>query len=37
MRKFLTFAILAIALVGGVSAYRDILIIPADEPCISCD
>jgi hypothetical protein len=37
MRQFLTLAILAIVLVGGgVSAYRGILTVPADEPCISC-
>ena len=36
MRQFLTLAILAIVLVGGVSVYRDILTVPADEPCISC-
>ena len=36
MRQFLTLAILAIVLVGGVSVYRDILMVPADEPCISC-
>jgi len=37
MRMFVTLAILAIALVGGVSAFRDNLTIPADERCISCD
>ena len=36
MRQFLTLAILAIVLVGGVSAYRNILMVPADEPCVSC-
>jgi hypothetical protein len=36
MRQFLTLAILAIVLVGGVSVYRGILTVPADEPCISC-
>jgi hypothetical protein len=30
MRQFLTVP------VGGVSAYRGILTVPADEPCISC-
>jgi hypothetical protein len=36
MRQFLILAILAIVVVGGVSAYRDILTVPADELCIGC-
>jgi hypothetical protein len=36
MRKFLTFAILAIALVGGVAVYKDKLATPADEACVAC-
>ena len=36
MRQFLTLVILTIALVGGVTAFRDILAVPADEPCVSC-
>ena len=36
MRQFLTLAILAIVLIGGVSVYRNTLTVPADEPCISC-
>jgi hypothetical protein len=37
MRMFVTLAILAIVLVGGVSVFRDKLAIPADERCMGCD
>ena len=37
MRMFVTLAIVAIAIVGGVSAFKDKLTMPADERCIGCD